>query len=62
MSTAVGRNMLSDFIEKIDVYSRLYPEKIILKAFFSLGGFTDEAMAFCKKNQIATTQTLTFML
>ncbi len=62
MSTAVGQSMVSDFLEKIDAYSRIYPEKIILKAFFSLNGFTDEALTFCKTNQIAVTQRLKFML
>jgi len=62
MSTPVGQNIVSDFLEKIDVYSLIYPEKIIIKAFFSLNGFTGEALKLCKTNQIAVTQRLKFLL
>jgi len=46
---------VSQFKEKVDIYSVIYTETKVLPAVFSLGGFTDEAMEFCKSNNIATT-------
>jgi len=62
MSKSVRPAMISEFMEKVDVYSKIYSDKIILKAFFSLGGFTEEALEFCKVNNIATTEILKFIL
>jgi len=49
-------------MKKVSVYSNIHSQKIVLPAFFSLGGFTDEAMELCKSNNIATTDKLTFIL
>jgi DNA-binding Lrp family transcriptional regulator len=40
---------VADFWEKVQVYQRQHPEEIILPAFLSLGGFTEEALASCKE-------------
>ncbi len=51
-----GLTLIRDFTEKLAVYAAQYPEKQMLPAFFSAGGFTDEALKFCKENGIATAQ------
>jgi len=61
MSKPAGISLITHFIEKINVYSDSYPQKTVLSAFFSLGGFTDEAMTLCQSNKIATTDKLTFI-
>ena len=62
LSKPAGIAIISQFMEKIDVYSQLYSEKKVLPAVFSLGGFTDEAMEFCRLNNIAITDKLKFIL
>jgi hypothetical protein len=45
----MGLNKMEDFQEKVDVYKTLFPDAIVLAAYFSLGGFTKEAGDFCLK-------------
>jgi hypothetical protein len=45
--TKTGLNKVEDFQEKVDVYKTLFPDAIVLAAYLSLGGFTDEAGDFC---------------
>jgi len=52
--TPTGLTPVKDYIEKLAFFAALYPEKQIVPAFFSAGNFTDEALEFCKKNNIAT--------
>ncbi|MDM8563602.1 hypothetical protein QUF54_09635, partial [Candidatus Marithioploca araucensis] len=52
----MGINTVEDFQEKVDVYKTLFPEKIILPAFLSWGGFTEEATQFCETHGIATAE------
>jgi hypothetical protein len=47
-------NVVEDFQEKVAVYQKRFPEAIILPAFLSLGGFTQEADQFCETHGIAT--------
>jgi hypothetical protein len=47
-------NVVEDFQEKVAVYQKRFPEAIILPAFLSLGGFTQEAEQFCETHGIAT--------
>jgi hypothetical protein len=49
----MGLNKVEDFQEKVDVYKTTFPEAIVLAAYLSLGGFTDEASDFCLKHEIA---------
>ena len=51
--TKIGLNKIEDFQEKIEVYKATYPDAIVLAAYLSLGGFTDEANDFCLKHGIA---------
>ena len=50
----IGLNMVEDFQEKVEVYEKHFPEKTILSAYLSLGGFTAEAAQFCETHNIAT--------
>ena len=45
--TKIGLNQIEDFQEKVDVYKTHFPDAIVLAAYLSLGGFTDEAGDFC---------------
>jgi len=52
--TKIGKNIVEDFHEKVRIYAKSVPDKKILPAFLSLGGFTDEAMRLCKEHGIGT--------
>ncbi len=54
--TPVGATVMTDFLEKVAVYTEQHPEKIILPAFLSLGGFTDEAQQFCAAHGIGLSE------
>ncbi len=56
LKTRIGKEALEDFCEKIKAYAKQFPEKIILPAFLSLGGFTDEAAELCKAKEIGTAE------
>jgi hypothetical protein len=45
--TKMGLNKIEDFQEKVDVYKTTFPDAIVLAAYLSLGGFTQEAGDFC---------------
>ncbi len=50
-----GLKKIEDFQEKVAVYQENYPDKQVLPAFLSLGGFTEqEALPFCFALGIAT--------
>jgi hypothetical protein len=53
-----GRTGVEDFSEKIDVYAKNAPDKIILPAFLSRGGFTEEALHVCKELGIGTARSI----
>ena len=48
-----GLPTVMDFLEKTKACAALNPEKQILPAFFSFGGFTKEAQQYCGENGIA---------
>ncbi|SLM30072.1 conserved hypothetical protein [Desulfamplus magnetovallimortis] len=52
----IGVKVVQDFQEKVDVYVRQFPDKIILPAFLSTGGFTEDALTFCMDNHIGTAE------
>jgi hypothetical protein len=54
--TKMSLNKIEDFQEKVEVYKTLFPDAIILAAYLSLGGFTDEASDFCLKHGIAVAE------
>ncbi len=49
-----GLTLTKDFMEKLGVYAAQHPGRKMLPAFFSTGGFTHEALEFCRENGIAT--------
>lgn len=51
---ATGLTPIKDYIEKLSVFMTRYPDKQVLPAFFSAGGFTSDALEFCKEKDIAT--------
>jgi len=51
-----GLNKVEDFQEKVDVYKILFPDTIVLAAYLSLGGFTEEAGDFCLKYGIGVAE------
>ena len=54
--TEISKEHVEDFAEKIAIYAENVPDKTILPAFFSLGGFTAEAIRFCEVRGIGTAE------
>ena len=52
----MGLNQIEDFQEKVEVYKTLFPDAIVLAAYLSLGGFTEEAGDFCLTHGIAVAE------
>jgi hypothetical protein len=46
-------NIVEDFQEKVEVYRKQFPEKIVLPACLSLGDFRTDAVRFCETHGIA---------
>ncbi len=55
-----GINIVKGFQEKLDIYSKLFPAKKVLSGFLSVGGFTEEAMQFCKSNGMGTAEKIEY--
>ncbi len=51
-----GQNLVEDFDEKVRIYAKSAPGKLILPVFLSLGGFTVKAMQFCEERGIGTAE------
>ena len=47
--------MIEEFLEKVATYQAQHPDKIILKGFLSLNGFTKKALEMCQTHDIAWT-------
>ncbi len=58
--TPVGETAVADFREKLGAYAALHPDKRLVPAFFSTGGFTDEALKKCLEHGIATASEFVF--
>ncbi len=56
----VGTTLVQDFREKVNAFAGLNPDSQIIPAYFSTGGFSEEAHKFCKKNGIATAREINF--
>jgi hypothetical protein len=54
--TKMGLNKVEDFQEKVEVYKTTFPDAIVLAAYLSLGGFTEEASDFCLRHGIAVAE------
>ncbi len=44
-----NKEMVEEFWEKVEAYQNAFPDKKVLPAFLSLGGFTKDAKPFCEK-------------
>ncbi len=55
-----GLPQVKKFCEKIALFTKTYPDKKVLPAFFSTGGFTPGAMDLCKKKGIGTAERIAF--
>jgi len=55
-----GKKLVEDFIEKLEVYAKHIPDKTILPAFLSLGGFTADAMRLCEEQGIAMVERIAY--
>jgi len=53
MQEKTSFNVVEGFQEKVEVYRKSFPEKIILSACLSLGGFRTDAARFCETHGIA---------
>jgi hypothetical protein len=47
-----GVSLIRDFLEKVKAFSALNPENQVVPAFFSVGGFTEEARRYCEAQEI----------
>ncbi|MCP4218799.1 MAG: hypothetical protein GY765_29475 [bacterium] len=55
-----NKKQVEDFQEKIEVYGKQNPDRNVLPAFLSLGGFTEGALQYCKEKEIATADKLNY--
>jgi hypothetical protein len=51
-----GKQAIEDFLDKLAVYAQHAPDKTILPAFLSLGGFTGDAQQLCEERSIGTAE------
>lgn len=58
----IGPNVVTDFKEKVKVYQEIFQGRTVIPAFFSAGGFTDDAKKICDDEEIGTMTELTFFL
>jgi len=58
----VGVQMIRDFLEKIEVYSKLHKDKKILPAFLSVGGFSSHAKKLCEQKHIGIAETIEYLI
>ncbi len=60
----IGYDVLKDFKEKIASYIDYHSisAKNILSGFLSVGGFTEDAIGFCKQNNIGSTERIEYYL
>ncbi len=52
MQVKTGLPLVETFAEKVAVYQQQLPAKMVFAGFLSLGGFTEEARAFCQAQGI----------
>jgi len=55
-----GIGAVRKFYEKAEAFAKRFPEKIALLAFLSIGGFTRDALRFCKENGIGTAEKIVY--
>ncbi|MDM8538023.1 hypothetical protein QUF70_14805 [Desulfobacterales bacterium HSG17] len=55
-----GLKPVQDFQEKVSIWSTLFPDKKPLPVFLSVGGFTAEALEFCREQEIGTAEQIAY--
>lgn len=55
----INKTDIEDFLDKLQVYATHFPDKTILPAFLSLGGFTQPAAQLCTERGIGTAERIT---
>ena len=55
-----GIGVVRKFHGKAEAFAKRFPEKIELLAFLSIGGFTRDALRFCKENGIGTAEKIVY--
>ncbi len=56
----MGLKAVEDFQEKVKAYAGQFPDKTVLAAYLSLGGFTDEARQFCREQGIGMVEQIRY--
>lgn len=51
---------VADFWDKVTAYATNHPQAIVRSAFLALGGFTEEATAFCRMHTIGTAEQIAY--
>ena len=59
--TKVGVQVIRDFWEKVEVYSKQNKNKKILPAFLSVGGFSDHAKKLCEDRHIGMAERIAYL-
>ena len=47
-----GTEYVNEFVEKVALYQRLHPEKVVLAGFLPLGGFMEDVLDLCRTQGI----------
>ena len=55
-----GIGIVRKFSQKAEAFAQRFPDKIVLLSFLSIGGFTRDALRFCKENGIGTAMKITY--
>ncbi len=55
-----GIGIVRKFFQKAEAFAQRFPDKIVLLSFLSIGGFTRDALRFCKENGIGTAMKITY--
>jgi hypothetical protein len=58
---ATGLKDVEDFADKVAAYRQQFPDQVVLPAFLSLGGFTDEARQLCEARGIAIAERIVYL-
>ncbi|MDM8530909.1 hypothetical protein QUF63_07035 [Anaerolineales bacterium HSG25] len=58
----IGPTEVDDFWEKVQIYQHQHPDKTILPAILSLGGFSQPASDLCERHEIGLAETIVWGL
>jgi hypothetical protein len=58
--TKTDLKTVEDFVEKVELYQEQHPSQKVIPVFLSLGGFTAEALAYCKSQKIGVSKKIKY--